>query len=182
MADQPCGGVKWLCSCGGRKPTRAGARSDRTALSLVCDLRGNRPLPTSLFIDMWSRSHMSVRRRRVLYLYNFRMDVYVGRGASSCTVATVHRLFAFPSRFGTVVTRSSPSSICLHPSFCHCSIVFSMEGTGRKQHCYSCPNLKDDVVEELIDRCDVITSASMACSFKTILDSTYNIITRNPRV
>ena len=28
-------------------------------------------------------------------------------GASSCTVATVHRLFAFPSRFGTAVARSS---------------------------------------------------------------------------
>ena len=75
-----------------------------------------------------------------------------------------------------------PSSICLHPSFCHCSIIFSMEGTGRKRPGYSCPDMKDDVVEELIDRCDVITSASMAGSFKTILDSTNNIITRNPRV
>ena len=37
-------------------------------------------------------------------------------------------------------------------------------------------------MEELIDRCDVITSASMAGLFKTILDSTNNIITRNPRV
>ena len=37
-------------------------------------------------------------------------------------------------------------------------------------------------MEELIDRCDVITSASMAGSFKPILDSTNNIITRNPRV
>ena len=37
-------------------------------------------------------------------------------------------------------------------------------------------------MEELIDRCDVITSASMAGSFKTILDSTNNIITRNRRV
>ena len=45
-----------------------------------------------------------------------------------------------------------------------------------------CPDLKDDVVEELIDRYDIITSASMAGSFKTILDSTNNIITRNPRV
>ena len=57
-----------------------------------------------------------------------------------------------------------------------------MEGTGRKQPRYSCPGLKDDMVEELIDRCDVITSASMAGSFKPILDSTNNIITRNPRV
>ena len=57
-----------------------------------------------------------------------------------------------------------------------------MEGTGRKRPRYSCPDLKDDVVEELIDRCDVITSASMAVSFKTILDSTNNTITRNPRV
>ena len=57
-----------------------------------------------------------------------------------------------------------------------------MEGTGRKRPRYSCPDLKDDVVEELIGRCDVITSASMAGSFKTILDSTNNIITRNPRV
>ena len=32
------------------------------------------------------------------------------------------------------------------------------------------------------DTCDVITSASMAGSFKTILDSNNNIITRNPRV
>ena len=118
-------------------------------------------------------------------MYNFRTDVYVGRGASSCTVETVHRLFAFTSRFGTAVARSSsllhlPSA--LHPFFCHCSIVFSMEGAGRKRPRYSCPDLKDDVVEELIDRCDVITSASMAGSFKTILDSTNNIITRNPRV
>ena len=37
-------------------------------------------------------------------------------------------------------------------------------------------------MEEIIDRCDVITSASMAGSFKTILDSNNNIITRNPRV
>ena len=35
---------------------------------------------------------------------------------------------------------------------------------------------------ELIDRCDVITSASMAGSFKPILGSTNNIITRNPGV
>ena len=57
-----------------------------------------------------------------------------------------------------------------------------MEGTGWKRPRYSCPNLKDDMVEELIDRCDVITSASMGGLFKTILDSTNNIITRNPRV
>ena len=57
-----------------------------------------------------------------------------------------------------------------------------MEGTGRKRPRYSCPDLKDDVVEELIDRCNVITSASMTGSFKTILDSTNNIITSNPRV
>ena len=55
-----------------------------------------------------------------------------------------------------------------------------MEGTSRKRPRYSCPGLNDDAVEELIDRCDVITLASMAGSFKTILDST--IITRNPRV
>ena len=52
-----------------------------------------------------------------------------------------------------------------------------MEGTSQKRPRYSCPDLKDDVVEELIDRCDVITSASMAGSFKPILDSTNNIIT-----
>jgi len=57
-----------------------------------------------------------------------------------------------------------------------------MEGTGRKRPRYSCPDLKDHVVEELIDRCDVITSASMTGSFNTILDSTNNIITKNPRV
>ena len=57
-----------------------------------------------------------------------------------------------------------------------------MEGTSRKRPRYSCPDLKDDVVEELVDMCDVITSASMEGSFKTILDSTNNIITRNPRV
>ena len=57
-----------------------------------------------------------------------------------------------------------------------------MEGTSRKRPRYSCPDLKDDVVGELIDRCDVITSASMAGSFTPILDSTNNIITRNPRV
>ena len=38
------------------------------------------------------------------------------------------------------------------------------------------------MVEELIDRCDVITSVRMAGSSKTILDSTNNIIIRNPRV
>ena len=57
-----------------------------------------------------------------------------------------------------------------------------MEGTGRKRPRYSCPDLKDDMVEELIDRWDVITSASMAGSFKPIIDSTNNIITKNPRV
>ena len=57
-----------------------------------------------------------------------------------------------------------------------------MEGTGRKLPRYSCPDLKDDVVEELTDWCDIITTASMAGSFKTILDSTNNIITKNPRV
>ena len=108
-----------------------------------------------------------------------RLFVYRGK------LATVHRLFAFPSRFGTCRTLflsllHFPSA--LHPFFCHCSIVFSMEGTGRKRPRYSCPDLKDDVVEELIDWCDIITSASMAGSFKTILDSTNNIITRNPRV
>ncbi len=57
-----------------------------------------------------------------------------------------------------------------------------MEGTGRKRPRYSCPDMKDDMVEELIDRCGVITLASMTDLFKTILDSTNNIITRNPRV
>ncbi len=57
-----------------------------------------------------------------------------------------------------------------------------MEGTGQKRPRYSCPDLKDDVVEELTDWCDVITSTSMAGSFKPILDSTNNIITKNPRV
>ena len=57
-----------------------------------------------------------------------------------------------------------------------------MEGTGWKRPRYSCSDLKDDVVEELIDPCNVITSASMAGSFKTILDSTNNISTSNPRV
>ena len=57
-----------------------------------------------------------------------------------------------------------------------------MEGIGRRRPRYSCPDLKDDVVEDLIDRCDVITSASMAGSFKTILNSTNNIIIGNPRV
>ena len=87
--------------------------------------------------------------------------------------ATVHRLFAFPSRFGTVVARSSsPSSIFLQPF-----TLSSAIGTGQKRPRYFCPDLKDDVVEELIDRCDVITSASMAGSFKPIPDSTNNIIT-----
>ena len=57
-----------------------------------------------------------------------------------------------------------------------------MEGTSQKQPRYSCPNLNDDAVGELIDPCDVITSASMEGSFKNVLDSTNNIITRNPRV
>jgi len=55
-------------------------------------------------------------------------------------------------------------------------------GTGRKRPRYSFLNLKGDVVEELINPCDVITSASMAGSFQPILDSTNNIIARNPRV
>ena len=73
-----------------------------------------------------------------------------------------------------------PSAV--HPSFCHCSVVFAMEGTCQKRPRYTCPDLNDDAVEELIDRCDIITSASMAGSFKPILDSTNNIITKNPRV
>ena len=109
----------------------------------------------------------------------------VGRGASSCTVANWQPSTdssPFPLDLELLSHALPPSSICLHPSFCHCSIVFSMEGTSRKRPRYSCPDLKDDVVGELIDRCDVITSASMAGSFKPILDSTNNIITRNPRV
>ena len=57
-----------------------------------------------------------------------------------------------------------------------------MEGTGWKRPRYSCPDLKDDVVEELIDQCDVITSASMAGLFKPILDSTNNIITKELKI
>ena len=56
-----------------------------------------------------------------------------------------------------------------------------MVGTSRKRPHYSCPDLKDDVVEELIDRFDIITMASMAGSCP-ILDSTNNIIANNPRV
>ena len=109
----------------------------------------------------------------------------VGQGASSCTVANWQPStdsLPFPLDLELLSHALPPSSICLHPSFCYCSIVFSMEGTSRKRPRYSCPDLKDDVVGELIDRCDVITSASMAGSFKPILDSTNNIITRNPRV
>jgi hypothetical protein len=57
-----------------------------------------------------------------------------------------------------------------------------MEESSRTRPHYSCPNLTDDVVEEIIDRCGVITAASMAGSFKNILDSTNKIITNNPRV
>ena len=97
--------------------------------------------------------------------------------ASSCTVANVHRLFAFPSRFGTAIARSSsldlPSPFLL-PLFDHL-----LHGGNRPETTpLFLPDLNDDVVEELIDLCDVITSASMAGSFKTILDSTNNIITR----
>ena len=97
-------------------------------------------------------------------------------------LATVHRLFAFPSRFGTAVACSSSLLHLPSPFLLPFLIIFSTEGTSQKRPRYSCPGLKDDVVGELIDRCDVITSASMAGSFKTILDSTNNIITRNPRV
>ena len=124
---------------------------------------------------------MLVRRQQVL-LYNFRTDVYVGRGASSCTVQPSTTSSPFPLDLELLSHALPPSSICLHHSSYHCSIAFSMEGTGRKRPRYSCPDLKDDMVEKLIDRCDVITSASMAGSFKTILNSTNNIITRNPRV
>ena len=109
----------------------------------------------------------------------------VCRGASSCTVANWQPSTdssPFPLDLELLRHALPPSSIYLYPSFCHCLIVFSMEGTGRKRPRYSCPNLKDDMVEELTDRCDVITSASMADSFKTILNSTNNIITRNSRV
>ena len=57
-----------------------------------------------------------------------------------------------------------------------------MEGSSRTRPHYSCPNLTDDAVEEIIDRCDVITAASMAGSFKNIFDSTNKITTNNPRV
>ena len=106
----------------------------------------------------------------------------VGQGASSCTVANWQPSTdssPFPLDLELLSHAFPPSSICLPPSFCHCSIVFSLDGTSRKRPRYSCPDLKDDMVGELIERCDVITSASMACSFKPILDSTNNIITRN---
>ena len=109
----------------------------------------------------------------------------VGWSASLCTVANWQPSTdssPFPLDLELLSHALPPSSICLHPSFCYCSIVFSMEGISRKRPRYSCPDLNDDVVEELIDRCNVITSASMAGSFKTILDSSNNIITRNPRV
>ena len=97
-------------------------------------------------------------------------------------LATVHRLFAFPSRFGTAVARSS--SLLHLPSPFLLPLFDRLLHGGKKPETthYSFPDLKDDVVGELIDRCDVITSASMAGSFKPILDSTNNIITRNPRV
>ena len=57
-----------------------------------------------------------------------------------------------------------------------------IKGTSQKRPRYSCPDLKDDAMEELTDRCDVITLASMAGSFKSTLDSTNNIIAKNPRV
>ena len=104
----------------------------------------------------------------------------VGRGSSSCTVENWQSSTnSSPLTLDLELLSHAlpPSSICLHPSFYHCLIVFSMEGTNRKRPRYSCPVLKDDVVGELIDRCDIITSASMAGSFKTILDSTNNIIT-----
>ena len=80
----------------------------------------------------------------------------VGRGASSCTVANWQPSTdssPFPLDLELLSHALPPSSIRLHPSFCHCSIFFSMEGTSRKRPCYSCPDLKDDVVGELIDRC-----------------------------
>ena len=114
----------------------------------------------------------------------------VGWGASSCTVANWQ-----PS------TDSSPfpldlellsDALPLPPPFSFSPSPFLLplfdrllhggnrpETTGPR---YYCPDLKDDVVGELIHRCDVITSASMAGLFKPILDSTNNIITRNPRV
>jgi hypothetical protein len=57
-----------------------------------------------------------------------------------------------------------------------------MEGRPRTPPRYSCPDLKDDVVEEVIDWYDIIIAASMAGSFKEILESTNKIITNNPRV
>ena len=121
-------------------------------LSSVCDLCGNRSLPRRLFVYHGNRPP------------TLRLSLSIWNCCRTLFLSLLH----FPS--------------ALHPFFCHCSIVFSMEGTGQKRPCYSCPDLKDDVVEELIDRCNVITLASMAGSFKPILDSTNNIITRNPRV
>ena len=92
----------------------------------------------------------------------------VGRGASSCTVANWQPStdsLPFPLDLELLSHALSPSSICLHPSFCHCPIVFCMEGIGRKRPRYSCPDLKDDVVEELIGRCDIITW--LACQFRS---------------
>src|SRR3989337_2900305 len=73
----------------------------------------------------------------------------VGQGTSSCTVANWQPSIdssPFPFDLELLSHALPPSSICLHPSFCHCSIVFSMEGTSWKQPHYSCPDLKDDVV------------------------------------
>ena len=69
-----------------------------------------------------------------------------GRGASSCTVANWQPSTdssPFPLDLEPLSHALPPSSICLHPSFCHCSIVFCMEGTSRKRPRYSCPNLKE---------------------------------------
>ena len=149
-------------------PCRQCVTSVRSPLasSLTCG-----PIPTCQGDDGECFCTISERTCRLGRLF-----VYRGK------LATVHRLFAFPSRFGTAVARSSSLLHLPSPFLLPFLIIFSMEGTSQKRPRYSCPDLKDDVVEELIDRCDVITSASMAGSFKTILDSTNNIITRNPRV
>ena len=116
----------------------------------VCDIRMRFTRPLSSVCDLCG--NRSLPRRLFVYRGNHPPTLHLSLPIWNCC-----RTLALP-----------PSSICLHPSFCHCLIVFSMEGTSRKRPRYSCPDLNDDAVEELIDWCDVITSASMAGSFKPI--------------
>ena len=51
-----------------------------------------------------------------------------------------------------------------------------MEGTSQKRPCYSCLNLKYNVVGELIDRCDVVTPRDRCARCLLVIHRRYHVI------